>query len=239
MPLSLFLYVRFVNGHQGWNGFTRGGFRNWGPMLRLAVPGVLMIEAEFLAFELLTLFASYFGTRALAAQAVLASLSSLLYQVPFAIGIASCMRVGHHVGAGFGRNARISSKAALTLGTVCGVLNAAVLILAKDRIGHLFSDDIDVISEFPILAPRQLVPISLVANAGLHIELVGHVVPILALFQVADVLASVSGGILRGQGRQYMYVAPKVSSPYFCSIMTPIADLATFKSLLTTLSRCR
>ena len=35
-------------------------------------------------------------------------------------------------------------------------------------------------------------------------EHVGHVLPVLALFQVADVLASVSGGILRGQGRQYM-----------------------------------
>ena len=118
-------------------------------MLRLAVPGVIMIEAEFLAFELLTLFASYFGTRALAAQAVLATLSSLLYQVPFAVGIASCMRVGHYVGAGFSENASISSKAALTLGTVFGVLNCMVLILAKDHIGYFFTDDIDVISESP------------------------------------------------------------------------------------------
>ena len=46
----------------------------------------------------------------------------------------------------------------------------------------------------------------MVANAEVFIELVGRVVPILALFQVADVLASVSGGVLRGQGRQYMYV---------------------------------
>lgn len=35
--------------------------------------------------------------------------------------------------------------------------------------------------------------------------MVAPVVPVFALFQVADVLASVSGGILRGQGRQYMY----------------------------------
>ena len=46
----------------------------------------------------------------------------------------------------------------------------------------------------------------MVANAGVFIELVGRVVPILALFQVADVLTSVSGGVLRGQGRQYMSV---------------------------------
>ena len=150
MPLSLFLYVRLVNGYQCWSGFSKEGLRDWGPMLRLAVPGVVMIEAEFLAFELLTLFASYFGTQALAAQAVLATLSSLLYQVPFAIGIASCMRVGHHIGAAFPENARISSKAALTIGTVFGLLNGVVLILVKDKIGYCFTDDIGVISESPL-----------------------------------------------------------------------------------------
>ena len=149
MPLSLFLYVRFINGYQCWSGFSKDSFRDWGPMLRLAVPGVVMIEAEFLAFELLTLFASYFGTQALAAQAVLATLSSLLYQVPFAIGIASCMRVGHHIGAGFPKNAKISSKAALTIGTVFGLLNGVVLTLVKDKIGYCFTDDIGVISESP------------------------------------------------------------------------------------------
>ena len=200
MPLSLFLYVRLINGYQCWNGFSREAFRDWGPMLRLAVPGVVMIEAEFLAFELLTLFASYFGTQALAAQAVLATLSSLLYQVPFAIGIASCMRVGHHIGAGFPKNARISSKAALTIGTVFGMLNGIVLILVKDKIGYCFTDDIGVISECRSFACH----VGMMANAKVLIDHVGRVLPVLALFQVADVLASVSGGILRGQGRQYM-----------------------------------
>jgi len=41
---------------------------NWLPMIRLALPGLLMVEAECLAFEILTLAASYFGTSHLAAQ---------------------------------------------------------------------------------------------------------------------------------------------------------------------------
>ena len=41
-------------------------------MVRLALPGLVMIEAEVLAFEILTLAASYFGTTHLAAQSVLA-----------------------------------------------------------------------------------------------------------------------------------------------------------------------
>jgi MATE family multidrug resistance protein len=30
LPLLLFLYVRFVDGHQCWNGFTKKAFHNWG-----------------------------------------------------------------------------------------------------------------------------------------------------------------------------------------------------------------
>ena len=51
----------------------------------------------------------------------------------------------------------------------------------------------------------------MVANGEVFIDLVGRVVPILALFQVADVLASVSGGVLRGQGRQYMYIGYSIN----------------------------
>ena len=55
-----------------------------------------------------------------------------------------------------------------------------------------------------------IVTFRMVANAEGLTELVGRVVPILALSQVADVLASVSGGILRGQGRQYMYIVSSI-----------------------------
>jgi MATE family multidrug resistance protein len=30
LPLLLFLYIRFVDGRQCWNGFTRRAFHNWG-----------------------------------------------------------------------------------------------------------------------------------------------------------------------------------------------------------------
>ena len=54
------------------------------------------------------------------------------------------------------------------------------------------------------------------ANTKTPVELVAHVLPIIALFQIADVLASVSGGILRGQGRQYMYASSFLQT-FFCS----------------------
>lgn len=48
-------------------------------MIRLALPGWVMVEAEFGAFEILTLASSYFGEKSLASQSVLASLASVTY----------------------------------------------------------------------------------------------------------------------------------------------------------------
>ncbi len=58
---------------------------NWLPMVRLALPGLLMVEAEVLAFEILTLAASYFGTTHLAAQSVLSTLTCITFQYVFPV----------------------------------------------------------------------------------------------------------------------------------------------------------
>lgn len=69
-------------------------------MIRLAIPGMVMIEAEYLAFEVLTLASSRFGPEALAAQSILATLASVAYQLPFALSIAVSTRIANLIGAG-------------------------------------------------------------------------------------------------------------------------------------------
>ena len=58
----------------------RSALSNWFPMVRLAIPGFVMVEAECLAFEILTLAASYFDTSHLAAQSVLSTLTCITFQ---------------------------------------------------------------------------------------------------------------------------------------------------------------
>lgn len=82
-----------------WGGLDiKESFRGWGKLLKLAIPGLIMLEAEFLAFEILTLLASYLGTIALAAQSIGTTMASLTYQIPFAIGIASSTRIANFLG---------------------------------------------------------------------------------------------------------------------------------------------
>lgn len=50
LPILLWVYVYFVNPRslECWAGFTRDAFRHWGPMAKLAIPGIIMVETEWL-----------------------------------------------------------------------------------------------------------------------------------------------------------------------------------------------
>lgn len=79
-------------------------------MIKLALPGLVMVEAEYLAFEILTLAASYLSTTHLAAQSILSTLTALTFQIPFSISIASSTRVANLIGATLSESAKISAR---------------------------------------------------------------------------------------------------------------------------------
>jgi MATE family multidrug resistance protein len=178
LPIGLFLYVRFVNGRQCWNGFTKRSFQNWGPMIRLALPGLIMVEAEVLAFEILTFAAAYFGITALAAQSVLATLTSLTFQIPFPLSIAGSTRIANLIGATLSGAAKTSAKVTMVAAIFVGIFNVVLLSSLRNVIPRLFTDEEDVI------------------------KIVSRILPLCAAFQLFDALAACCNGILRGLGRQ-------------------------------------
>lgn len=164
-------------------------------MIRLAIPGLLMVEAEFLAFEILTLASSYFSTTHLAAQSVLATITGITFQIPFPISIAASTRVANLIGATLTDAAKTSAKVvshpfitlltsltnilqAFAIASLVGLLNVILLSAARNYIPQLFTNDPAVI------------------------HLVATVLPICAAFQLFDALAANANGLLRGLGRQ-------------------------------------
>lgn len=83
-------------------------------MIKLALPGLVMILAEYLAFEVLTLASSYFSVTHLAAQSVLTTITALTFQIPFSISIAASTRVANLIGATLSDAAKTSSKVVCT-----------------------------------------------------------------------------------------------------------------------------
>jgi len=178
MPILLFLYVRFVGGMECWPGFSRKAFVNWGPMIRLALPGLIMVIAEFLAFEILTLGSSRISAEHLAANTILQSLCVLTYQLPFPLSIAASTRVANLIGATLPDAARVTARVTFIVGTMLGVLNMTLLSIFRDYIPRLYTSDPDVI------------------------RLAAGVLPLCAAFQLFDALAAVCNGLLRGLGKQ-------------------------------------
>jgi len=181
LPLGLFIYVRFFskNGMSCWNGFTKKAFHNWDPMVKLALPGVLMVEAEVLAFEILTFAASYYGVEVLAAQSILATLTNITFQIPFPLSIAASTRVANLIGATLVDAAKLTTRVAFFGAFIIGVFNVVLLSALKDYIPRLFTSDEEVV------------------------RLTSAVLPLCAAFQLFDALTALCNGILRGIGRQH------------------------------------
>ncbi|KAG0642093.1 mate-domain-containing protein [Tuber brumale] len=202
MPILLFCYVYFIDGHECWGGFTKRGLQNWWPMIKLSLPGLVMMEAEYLAFELLTLMSARFGTSYLAAQSILATGATITYQLGFALSIASSTRVANFLGATMGDAARVSARTGFVAAIAVGIFNCCAMLSVRKQFAKFFTSDAEIIS------------------------LVVRVVPLTAAFQPYDALACLGSGLLRGQGRQH--IGSYINIVGYYGIAMPISVICAF-----------
>lgn len=180
MASLLLLYTCFIDGYQCWCGLTWDIFKSWSTALKLAGPGVVMIEAEWLAFEIISFASSRFGTSSLAAQSIVTTICITIYQVPFAFSIAGSTRIAWFIGSASKEAAFVSVRASVILSLIFGTVNLLALASFPETITSLFSEDEEVI------------------------KLSAKVLMIGAIYQIPDFIACVLGGVLRGQARQYI-----------------------------------
>jgi MATE family multidrug resistance protein len=180
LPILLLLYVVFVrpSSLECWGGFTKQAFTNWTPMIKLALPGIVMVEAEWLAFDILTFSSSYISTAALAAQSVVMTICLVMFHIPFSVSVAVSTRLGNLIGCGALSAAKLATKTYAVIFVIMGLINATIIAVAKDALPRLFSDDEEVI------------------------RLASRVMPVLAAFQLFDATTALVNGLLRGLGRQ-------------------------------------
>lgn len=79
-------------------------------MIKLALPGMVMVVAEWFAFEILTLASGRLGVATLAAQSVLMTVTAITFQIPFPLSIAGSTRVANLIGAKLVDAAKTSAK---------------------------------------------------------------------------------------------------------------------------------
>ena len=178
--ILLVLYSRFVQGWESWGGWSRKCLHNCGTFSKLAFLGVIHVGTEWWAFEIVALAAGRLGTIPLAAQSVIMTSDQVMNTIPFGIGVAASARVGNLLGARSAKGASRAAHVAAWLSMIFGAVVGVVLMASKDHFAKIFNDDERVV------------------------RLTAEVLPLLALFQIADGLTQSCGGSLRGMGRQYV-----------------------------------
>ncbi|KAG0183400.1 hypothetical protein DFQ28_008889 [Apophysomyces sp. BC1034] len=198
----LILYIKYVQGSEAWGGWSRESLEGWWPFLRLAIPGIFMVCTEWWCFELASLAASYLSTVDLAAQSILITTVSATYCIPFGFSIAAATRVGNALGSRSAKRARAASKMALLFAIALGLLNSVIFITVRSSFGYMFTSKKEVVDR------------------------VASILPVCSLFQVADCLAGICGGVVRGLGRQNIAAWINIFAYYIVAM--PIALFLTF-----------
>ncbi len=113
---------------------------------RLGVPAGLAVMVEVTSFTLMALFIARQGTTASAAHQIASNLAAVLYMVPLSLAIATSARVSYWLGAQDAGRARQVAFIGFRLSALIGIALAAILLIAKDHITAVYSNNTSVVA---------------------------------------------------------------------------------------------
>ncbi|KAF8508260.1 mate-domain-containing protein [Hysterangium stoloniferum] len=203
MAVMYLLYGVFWTPSKAWYPLTTRSFTGLGTVLRLGIAGVCQTASEWWSWELVGLAASLLGAVSLASQSIILISSSTSYQAPYALSIATSVRVGNLLGEGKGKLAGISARMSLLMSLGIGGFLSFIFITFRDRWALMFNDDPEVVS------------------------LVASILPLVGLFQIVDGLTATTGGILRSKGQQVTGALLNLSAYYVIGF--PLGLYLTFR----------
>ena len=146
------------------------------PLLASGLPLCLQYSLEVAGFVLVTLWMGLLGAEVLAAHEVALSVGAMAFQVPFALGTAAAMRVGHAIGRRDEAGVALAGWTALQVGVVYALLSAAAMIALRKPLAMAYLE----------------------AGGPAVLALTAHLLAIAAAFQLADGVQAIGFGVLRG-----------------------------------------
>ncbi|KAF8962337.1 mate-domain-containing protein [Flammula alnicola] len=194
ISLMSILYGIFYTPHTAWHPLSRRMFTSLGVLVNLGLSGVGQTASEWWAWELVALAASLLGPTALATQSVLLVSSSTTFQAPFALSIATAVRIGNLLGESKAKRAGVAANTSILMAFLIACIPSTVFLVFRNSWAYIFNDDPAVV------------------------KLVASIMPIIALFQVFDGIAAVTGGIFRARGKQFLGALLNLSAYYIFGI---------------------
>ncbi|HEV3501290.1 MAG TPA: MATE family efflux transporter [Bradyrhizobium sp.] len=148
-------------------------------LFAVGAPISIAFLMEYGLFAAAALLMGLIGTTALAAHQIALQVTAILFMVPFGIGMAATVRVGHAVGRNDPAAAKRAGLTAMLLGIVLVAVLTLAVVLARFAIARFFLGEAS-------------------ENADVTIELATKLLLVGATFFVADGVQSIAVGSLRG-----------------------------------------
>ncbi|XP_061746589.1 multidrug and toxin extrusion protein 1-like [Nerophis ophidion] len=181
MSLAVFLFVYMMARglHKAtWDGWTSECLQEWGPFLRLAIPSMLMTCLEWWLYEIAGFLSGLISEVELGAESVVYQTAVLVFMFPLGFSVAGSVRVGNCLGGGNTEQAKLSGKVAVLCAFIASCFIGAFLAVSRNVIAYVFTTDKDIVAR------------------------VADVILLYSVIHVADAFAAVTGGIVRGAGKQ-------------------------------------
>ncbi|NMY50580.1 MULTISPECIES: MATE family efflux transporter [unclassified Pseudomonas] len=177
MFLSMLWWVKWAPFYQASKIFNHFEWPQWPVHKRLLSVGLpigISVFAESSIFAVIALLIGGLGATVVAGHQIALNFSSMVFMIPYSLGMAATVRVGQALGRGEPREARFAAgvSMAAALGYAC--LSASLMLLLREEIAQIYTPDGAVIAVATTLLVYS------------------------ALFQFSDAIQVTAAGALRG-----------------------------------------
>ncbi len=177
MFLGMLWWVKWAPFYQPSKIFSHFEWPQWPVLKRLLAVGLpigIAVFAESSIFAVIALLIGGLGATVVAGHQIALNFSSMVFMIPYSLGMAATVRVGQALGRGEPRAARFAAgvSMAAALGYAC--LSASLVMLLREPIARIYSPDPEVIAMAATLLVYS------------------------ALFQFSDAVQVTAAGALRG-----------------------------------------
>ncbi|XP_030592955.1 multidrug and toxin extrusion protein 1-like [Archocentrus centrarchus] len=191
----LFIYIHLRGLHKAtWAGWSLDCLQEWGPFVHLAVPSMLMLCLEWWLVEVGGFLAGVISEAELGAHSVAYELSVLAYMIPLGFAGAASVRVGNALGAENIEQAKLSCKVPIICALIISCFVSTVFGTCRNVIGYIFTSEPDILQR------------------------VSDIMLIFAFLHLFDAIAGVTGGVLRGTGKQLFGALCNLVGYYFIGL---------------------
>lgn len=148
MLLAMLFWVSWADyyrEHQCFAKFSRPVWQQLKSLLALGIPIGIAIFAEVSIFSIIALLIGGLGASTVAGHQIALNFSSLVFMLPYSLGMATTVRVGQEIGARRPRQAYFAARIAMLSALLVACVSFSYMIWLREPIARIYTSDPEVL----------------------------------------------------------------------------------------------